>query len=118
MFLCWEVQQGLKTTLLELWGIRVKAVKKKKKGEGSWWRGGRGFNLGHRGYSRLCTKPKEPVETQKRIQLSKPYDNNLPLRQLVPRFLEYHWESANLICSICSVLGWFCYNRNNALLPI
>ena len=25
------MQQGLKTTLLELWGIRVKAVKKKKK---------------------------------------------------------------------------------------
>ena len=25
------MQQGLKTTLLELWGIRVKAVQKKKK---------------------------------------------------------------------------------------
>lgn len=64
----------------------------------------------------MCTDATEPVEREKLIQSSNPYDHYLLLHQFVPGLLEYHWESANLICGICSVTRWFCDSRNNTVL--
>lgn len=102
-----KCNQWLQTSVPELGGVTVKAAG----GDVGSGRVLEGWEM-----SRLCADAQEPVEREKLIQSSDPRDHYLPLRQVVPASLEYHWESANPICSIHSVTRWFCYSRNHTLL--